>query len=293
MTTLALLTTATRNMLEGLDLEERPKQDTLNGAITSGAVSLTPTTTSMWKRDDLAEFDDGELFRFAADSAGATTVRGAQRGSTAANHGNGAVMTKNPPYPFVDIQARIKEVIRLELQDLWSWHRDSITVTQGDRQYDLDQYIDDVVMVYQENIDGDETLRPLPPAWWDVERQINSAVAAQGGLLIVREVHDFDEPVYFTAKRRPHIDDLSNLADELADMVPYAAAAKMLAVRSSQVKQAAHRSQKDSEGGFMRDYRGLLGEFARMRDEYSRELELEVREDRRWRAPQRVAWRTW
>ena len=46
MTTLALLTTATLNMLEGLDLDERPKQDTLNGSITSGAVSLTPTTTS-------------------------------------------------------------------------------------------------------------------------------------------------------------------------------------------------------------------------------------------------------
>jgi hypothetical protein len=297
MTTLALLTTATKDILEGLDSYERPKEDTLaGGGITDSATSLTPTTTTMWKRDDIAEFDDGELVVFAADSAGATTVRRGQRGSTAVTHAAGDTMWKNPAHPFVSIQKRIREVIRVDLRDTWTWHRDSISaaaIADTDRMYDLDQYIFDVALVYQENLDGDERFRALPRGWWDVERQIDAVVATEGGLLILHRVYDYDEPVYLLAKRRPHVDDLANLDDAVADMIPYAAAAKMLALRSSQVKQAAHRSQKDSEGGFMRDYRGLMSEFLRMLDSYQRSLQLEVREDRVWRGPQRVGWRSW
>lgn len=293
MTTLALLTEATRNILYGLDGVERPREDTQSGTFAQAATSFTPTTPTLWKRDDYAEFDDGELIIFAADSVGATVVRRAQRGSADVAHSAGDVVWKNPPFPIVDIQKRIREVIRVDLRDVWTWHSDSLTATDLDHQYDLDQYISDVALVYQENIDGDERWRALPRGWWDVERQINTAVATNGGLLIIHRVYDVDETVYVLAKRRPHIDDLSNLDDAIADMIPYAAAGKMLAVRSAQVKQAAHRSQKDSEGGFMRDYRALMAEFIRMRDEYARSLQVEVREDKSWHGVQRVGWRTW
>jgi hypothetical protein len=39
MTTLAQLVTDTRSILYGMELVERPAEDTLNGAITSGAAS--------------------------------------------------------------------------------------------------------------------------------------------------------------------------------------------------------------------------------------------------------------
>jgi hypothetical protein len=67
----------------------------------------------------------------------------------------------------------------------------------------------------------------------------------------------------------------------------------MLAARGGQVKAAASRSNKDQEGGYLQVYRGWMSEFIRMRDELHRALMSEVREDRRWRGPQRNFVRSW
>lgn len=296
MTTLADLTQATLNLLYGMHSIERPVEDVLDEAIAAaGTATCTPTTPAMWHRDDYAEFPvDDEVIRFAADSAGSTAIRRGQLGTTAAAKADLDVMVKNPPFYRHQIKQFIAEVVRTDLWDqVWTWHKDSITVTDGDYMYDLDQYIDDVVLVYQENLDADERFRPLPRGWWTVERQINSTVAANGGLLIVHRIFDIDEPVYLTAKRRPHMDDLANMSDELADMIPWAAAAKALLMRSGQIKNAAARSRQDQEGALLRDYRITLGEFGRMRDEYSRTLQLEVPEDKAWRGATRNNWRSW
>jgi hypothetical protein len=291
MTTLAQLVTDTRSILYGMELVERPAEDTLNGAITSGATSLTPTTPSLWFTDNYAEFDNGEIVIFAEDSAGATDVRRGQRGTTGQAQASGATMVKNPLYTRAEIEKQVKKVVRTRLwPHVWTWHKDSVTVTELDTMYDLDQYIDEVVMVYQENLDGQEMFHPIPTGWWDVERQINTAVATDGGLLRIRKVHDYDEPVYFTAKRRPHVDDLANLADELADMIPTAAAALSLAHRNPQVMNDAARSRRSPEG-LLQAYRGLMGEFFQERDEYKRLLHKEVRPEVRFR--KRFSRATW
>jgi hypothetical protein len=291
MTSLAQLVTDTRSILYGMELVERPAEDTLNGAITVGATSLTPWTPSMWFKDNYAEFDDGEIVIFEGDSAGATVVRRGQRGSTAAAQASGAVMSKNPLYTRVEIEKQVEKVVRTRLwPHVWTWHKDSLTAVDTDSMYDLDQYIDEVVMVYQENLDGEEKFHPIPNGWWDVERQIHSTVATQGGLLRIRKVWDYDEPVYFTAKRRPHVDDLTTLADELADMIPTAAAALSVAYRNPQVMNDAARSRRSPEP-LLQAYRGLMAEFFQERDEYKRTLHKEVRPEPRFR--KRFSRATW
>jgi len=291
MTTLAQLVTDTRNILYGMEIVERPTEDTLSAGINDSVTSLTPTTTAMWFKDDYAEFANAEIVIFAADSAGATVVRRGERGSTAATQATGAVMVKNPPYTRIEIEKQVKKVIRTRLwPHVWTWHKDSLTAVATDTMYDLDQYIDEVVMVYQENLDGEEKLHPIPNGWWDVERQISATVAGQGGLFRLRKAHDYDEPVYYTAKRRPHVDDLTNLADELADMIPTAAAGLALAYRNPQLMNDAARSNRSPEA-LLQAYRGLMGEFFQQRDEYKRLLHKEVRPEPRFR--KRFSRATW
>jgi hypothetical protein len=291
MTSLAQLVTDTRNILYGMELVERPAEDTLDGAINNSVESLTPSTPSMWFTDNYAEFDNGEIVIFAEDSAGATDVRRGKRDSTAQAQADGATMLKNPLYTRVEIEKQVKKVIRSRLwPHVWTWHRDSVTFTELDTMYDLDQYIDEVVMVYQENLEGQEMFHPIPNGWWDVERQINSTVATNGGLLRIRKVHDPDEPVYITAKRRPHVDDLANMSDDLADFIPTAAAGLSLLYRNPQAMNDAARSRRSPEG-LLQAYRGLMGEFFQERDEYKRTLHKEVRPEPRFR--KRFSRATW
>lgn len=292
MTTLAALTQSTLNRLYGAELVERPLEDRINGAIANGTTEVVAfDTPAMWDPDDFVEYRvDGEITRLVSD----TVQKRGQRGTTAASKLDNAEVTKNPPYFIVDVQEKIEEVVRGDLwPHVWTWHRDSLSATETDFMYDLDEYVTEVVLVYQENIDADEKFRSLPPGWWDTERQIDATVATEGSLLILRRVYDYDETVFYLAKRRPHVDDLANMSDELADLIPWAAAAKMLAGRGGQVKAAASRSNKDQEGGYLQVYRGWMSEFIRMRDELHRALMSEVREDRRWRGPQRNFVRSW
>lgn len=288
MATLATLTQDTLNILYGQLPIAHPEEDTLNGLISSGATSLTPTTTSMWKRDDYAEFADGEVFVFAADSAGATVVRGAQLGSTAAGHADGAVMYKNPPFPIVKVQWAINQVIRNDLwPHVWSWHQDTFTFTPGDHLYDLDAYIQDVVEVYQFNLNSDGAFHPLPNGWWDTEAQINAAAATNSGLLRIVDVFDSTATVYYTAKRRPDVSDIANFDGAVADLIPWAAAGKMMATRGAQVALDAARSRYDDAKSERSYYQTFMAEFLRMRDALNLILTDEVKKEPRFRPRRR------
>jgi hypothetical protein len=111
--------------------------------------------------------------------------------------------------------------------------------------------------------------------------------------LIIKRVYDYDETVYYTAKRRPHVDDLTNLSDEIADMLPFAAAARCIAFRSPQVKAAAHREAKRSDSSLLQDYRALRSDFILQRDALHRILMEDVRPDVRFRPIQRAFRRSW
>lgn len=297
MADLDTLTEQTLALLYGLDYFEHPLEDTLSATLATTATSLTPATTALWKKDHFAEFPDSdEVVRFAEDSAGATDVRRAQLGTSdpGTTYAVGTVIVHNPQFYRHQIKNFIREVVRNDLwPHVWTWHKDEVTVASTDEMYDLDQYVTDVALVYQENIDANEKWTALPPGWWDVERQIDTDVATQGSMLIIRHVYDFDEPVFYTAKRRPHVDDLATLSNEIADMIPWAAAAKALAARGGQVKNAGARTARDKDGGYLQHYRGWMSEFIRMRDNLNRDLRGEVREDKRWRGPQRAFTRSW
>lgn len=294
MTTLALLRQATVNILYGLDDFEFPKSDRLNGALANGTTETVAfDTPALWTVDDYAEFQgNGEVIQFLNDAA--TLARRGQRGTTGASQADNADVLKNPPFYQKQVEEQIKSVVRNELwPQVWTWHKGSLTAVTTDFQYDLALYVEKVVLVYQENIDADERFRPLPPGWWDTETQIAAAVATNSNLLILKRVFDYDEPVYYTAKRRPHVDDLANLSDEIADMVPFAAAARCIGFRSPQVKAAAHREAKRADSSLLQDYRALRADFILQRDSLHRILMEDVRPDARYRPVTRSFRRSW
>lgn len=289
MSSLAVLTQATWDLLYGVGAFERPWEDRASGTISTGATDLSSLVTSNgnWFENDMMEFPAGELAFVVTDTA--TTVNRAKDGTGVEALSSGDPIIKNPPFPRKRVEQVVNEVVRASLwPSVWSWHHDTLTFTTADHMYDLDQYVDEVVVVYQENLNADERWHPLPVGWWDVERQINAAVATNTGLLRVKHVYDEDETVYYTAKRRPHVDDLDNLSDELADMVPYAAAGKLAVARSIQQKQ--HRTSERRGKDFLADYDGFMSEFVRMRKEYSDQLRGEVRAEPRFVPKRRRRW---
>ncbi|HEX7098948.1 MAG TPA: hypothetical protein VF377_06880 [Acidimicrobiia bacterium] len=294
MADLATLCDQTLDVLYGTGYWEHPKEDTLSAAIADASTTtMTPATPSMWKRDYLCEFPaTDEVVRIADDAVTTATIRRGQLGTTAAAQALGAVMVQNPPFPRIKVKDEIERALRNEFwPHVWTWHRDSFTFTQGTATYELDDHIDDVTVVYQANIESDGQFHPLHPGWWDVERQIDDATNKRW--LIVHKVYDPDSDVEIIARRRPHPDDLANISDEIADMVPLITAARMMQKRGASIRQSQPRSQLDRDGQMMRDYRAMVAEFIRQRDQLHRLLMEEVRPDMRWRPATRAFRRSW
>lgn len=265
--------------------QKRPPEDTNNAQVLAAATSMTPDTPAMWKRGDYAEFQpDGELVIFAADSAGATTIRKGQRGTTDAQQEAGDVILKNPAFPIFLIQKMINEVIDHELwPEVWSWHLDSLTFTAGDTTYTLDAYIEDVADVYQYNLNSDGHYHPIDRAQWRVLNQRDSTLATNGGLLRLSKVHDDSATVFYTAKRRPYSADIANLDSRIDDLIPWAVLGKLAAAGMLQDRIDPPRGDRDErEGGRARDYRGYMGEFLRMKNNYRKALEAEVKIQRQF-----------
>jgi hypothetical protein len=291
MTTLAALTEECYGKLYGLAQAERPEEDTPASSVSgTGDVSWTWTTPTMWKRGDYAEdATDGEIVYIAVD--GGTTVRRAQRGTTAAAaYDTADVFYRNPMFPRIEIERAITQVVRNDLwPHVWTWHHDTLSFVSGQTTYPLDQYVEDVVRVSQYNLDGVGKWYPLSVKAWDVERQINTAVSTNSNMLRLIRVYDETEPVYYTAKRRPHISDLGNLSDEIAEMIPWAVVGKLsAALRAVPRRQRPGTDvNQQSEGSEFRDYRGFMAEFLRMRDALHRQLLLDVPPAPRFRKRER------
>ena len=300
MATLASLVDDTYDILYGIAQVERPAEDTLSTTVDDDAdVAWRFTTAAMWKRGDYAAAADtaAELVIMAGDhpsGASDVTVRRAQKGTTAkvAGYAAGDVFYKNPKFRRAQLERAINEVIRHDLwPHVWSWHQGTVTWTAGDHTYSMPQYVEDVVHLYQVDINGDGTFNPIDRDLWDVERQLDTNVATNKNLFRLRWAHDEAATVYYTGKRRPHPDDVATLADELADMVPYAAAGKLMLQTAPRKRVNPQRQDKDRvEGGEARDYRGLMAEFLRMRSEYGKQLRLEVRPEPKFRQRRRVGW---
>jgi hypothetical protein len=299
MATLAALTNDVLNMLYGVVQVERPTEDTqVTATFTNAATEVELSTPALWKRGDYAEADDGDVIILAEDHPAASstvTVRRSQRGSTATEHlAASAVWSKNPPFLRTQIERFINETVRSDLwPKVWTWHNGTVTYTDGDSTYDLPQYIEDVVVVYQYDLSSDEKLHPMQRGHWSVERQIDTNVSTNQNLLRLRQPYDSDYTVYYTGKRRPDPSDLANMSDEVAQLIPWAVAAKLMAgVRSAPQRFDPPRRDRDStEGGTFRDYRGLLTEFIRQRNALNVKLMNEVKPDKSYvPRPRRRRW---
>ena len=289
MATLATLADQTYDLLVGAGPMERPQED-VGTLASAAATALTGIERSaLWKIGDYAEFvDNGELVIFTTDAAaGAATVRRAQRGTTGATH-TAVVMRKNPLYPRVLIERMVNQVVRSMWPTVWTWHKDTVMVLSQDTTYTLDQYIEDVVEVYQYDLNNDQRYHQVHPDSWRVIRQVDTGLATTGNLLRIASVQDLDELVYYTAKRRPHPNDLDNLSNELADLVPWMAAAQCVYARGqAETYSSSHntgprateiaRQRAQSWEGF------YLRQLAARRDQ----LLLEVPRPRQW-SPRRV-----
>lgn len=260
---------------------KRPFADIVND---SGGISNSDTTVGVenstaWKRGDIGQFDDGELVFCSADGSGGnlTVVRGYE-GSTAASQADNARLEKNPPFYRIHVEALINEVIRTDLwPHVWTWHNDTLTFTSGDTTYPLDAYIDEVVRVYQYNLNSDGRYWDLPGNWWEVERQVNTAVATNSGLFRIKRVRDATATVYYEAKRRPDPSDIANISAEVADLIPWRVCAKlaesnMLGERIDPPRQ----SRQNAEGGYARDARSFNAEFFTMREALNKKLRNEI-----------------
>ncbi len=279
LTTLALLVDDCYSILYGIGQAERPAEDLINGALAQGATTVTMDTDGLWKRNDYAEFaTDGEIIVFAADASGSTAIRRAQRGTTDVAQADNSLVYRNPTFPRFEIERLINQVVRNDLYpNVWSWHQDSLTFTTADFMYPLDQFIEDVSTMYQADLNSDNRFYPFRPSWWSVENQIDSTFASNGGLLRIRHVWDESATVYYTAKRRPDPDDLGNMSNEVAELVPWAVAGKLEGQRSVATRHRPHTDNADRiEGGPFRDYRGFMGEFIRMRKDLRVRLDKEV-----------------
>ena len=289
MAVLSDLVQATWNLVHGPGGFERPVEDQASGVVGSGALDLSTlvATPALWVEGDIMEFPAGEIVTVVADNA--ATVNRGRDGTTAEGLVAGDVIVKNPLFPRHKVESSVNEVLDLDLwPSVWTWHNDQLTFVTADHMYDLDAFVDDVVLVYQENLAADERWHPLPGGWWDVERRIDTAVAANGSLFRLKRVWDEDEPVYYLGKRRPDAADLANLSSELERIVPYAAAAKLVLGRNAQ--QKAHRTSERGSSDFQVDYQGLMGEFLRLRKQHADRLRGEVRQEPRFVQKRRRRW---
>lgn len=286
MATLASLTTDVLNRVYGTGIVERPAEDTLNGAINSSVTALQVDTEAMWKRGDFAEFpDNNEIVIFAADASGSTTIRRAQRGTTAASQSDGAVMVKNPPFPRVDIQNVINEVIDHELwPKVWTWHQGTVSWSTGTHTYALPAYIEDVARMYQHDLDGATRFHDFPRSWWDVERQQPAGIAANNLALRLSRVRDEAATVYYVGKRKPDAADIANQSDEVARLVVLGALMKLEPyLRQYAKNHNPTRRDRDEDSDTFRTFRGFGAEFLRARDTLNRRLRLEVPQERVFR----------
>ncbi len=290
MATLALLVDDVYGMLYGLDRAERPKSDLTSGSTAQSATSVSFDTDATWSIGDFVEFaNDGELVYIEGGTSSPFTIRRGERGTTDALQADNSVVYKNPQYPRYEIERAVNQVVRNDLwPHVWSWHQDTLSFTAGDTTYSMDAYIREVTMMYQYDINSDGHLYPLEDTWWDTELQIASAVASNDNLLRLRRVWNESVTVYYTAKRQPDPSDLGNMAVEVAELVPWAATAKLLAGRGAAIRQRPDRSRTDrEEGGTTRDYRSFMGEFLRMRRALRLKLDNEVEPVKRYRPRRR------
>lgn len=296
MATVADLILRTEEIVYGTGLFERPDQDKLNGAINDSVTSAIVDTGGMWQRGDYAERavaagTVGEIVYVEGVSTNTLTIERAQRGSTAQSWSDNDPIRRNPSFSRQSIDQKIQTVVDTALwPHVWTWYTGSLTFTTDDHLYDLAAYIEDVVSIYQADINSDGKFAPIQNGLWEVVRELDSNVSANGTLLRLARVWDENTTVYYTGKRRPAYADIANVGADVADLVPYAVAGMLLSERAPQVENSSRRSGRS--GG--RDLFGYGAQFTRMfeekRDQLRRRLLFEHPSEPKFQPRMRSRW---
>lgn len=185
MTTLATLIDQTKKHLLG---NQREELNTLNGSYTSGGTTLT-LTYAMGSIQAGAELEiDQEVFRVMSVSGQTATVLGAQKGTTAANHSSGAVVTVNPRFYEVSIIADINNTLNdLSAAGIYREISTNITFNPVVSGYDLtgsDAYdVLDVLEVRYKQVGPTKRFPVIRN--WSLMRDMDTTVFASGNALVI------------------------------------------------------------------------------------------------------------
>ncbi len=292
MATLTEIVDDTYDLLYGVAQVERPKTDTLNGALNSSVTTAAWDTATMWKRGDFAESEEnGEILEMLVD-AGTTIIRARPRGqTTAAAQSDGGVFARNPTHPRYLVERMINQVIDNELANkVWIRNHRSLTPVLGDSMYNLDVDDIDIDFMYQFDIAGDNRLRPLPFGWWDVPTPVHADAASTLNVLVLRRVHNQEEDVYYATRTRPNSSDIADIPDDIVACISWLTVGKLLSSKvAPQRSRASRNPQRVSQSGdrLLRDASFFRAEGERMVKDVQLRLRRELQKDKQFRTLRR------
>jgi hypothetical protein len=187
----------------------------------------------------------------------------------------------------------INEVISDMLAEkVWYHSERTLAWIDGNRTYELHADDDDVVAVYQFDINSDERIHPFHSGLWQVRTQISTTVETTGKALILRSVKDPAETVFYTARTIPKVANIASFPDQLANLIPWGVCALILGgSRTVPARHDPNRQAKPEaeEGGSVRDWRFFEAKFLQKRADYLNTLkkrEQEIRPGRTFRRHQ-------
>lgn len=174
-----------KRLLEG---NLRSEMNTLSGSYTAGGTSLS-FSEAMRSILDGAELEvDSELFRVTAVAGTTATVKGSQRGTTAANHASGANVFVNPRFSTASILSDMNATLAaLESEGLYRETAVDITFNPVVVGYDLTgstTVLDILEVRYKET--GPAKRFPRIGSW-DLLRNMNTADFPSGNALVLDE----------------------------------------------------------------------------------------------------------
>lgn len=229
-----------RRLLEG---NLRVEQNTLSGSYTAGGTSLT---FSEDMRSILAGAEleiDSELFRVLSVSGSTATVKGAQRGTTAANHADGSNVLVNPRFSTIGILSDMNSTLsQLEAEGLFKEVAVSVNYNASVSGYDLTgstTVLDVLDVSYQD--DGSEQRFPRIRSW-TLKRNMPTATFPSGNALVI------DAPAFpgfpMVIRYAAPFTDIAAVTDDLVSTVGLPSSAQDLIWIGAAIRQMESRDTR-------------------------------------------------
>ncbi len=168
----------------------RVERDKLNGAVTSGATTLTSTYSRGGIKAGARLDIDLESYHVWSVSGAVATVQPGEFGSTTAAHANGSIIHVNSEFPMFDVFTQANNELKSlssPLAGLFAVRTVTLVYNPSHVGYDLTGVtnIDGILRVLAETTGSDRTRIPVTD--WRVERGLDTDVFPSGyGLFLTR-----------------------------------------------------------------------------------------------------------